>query len=55
MPSVSTETKQRISTVMSVAKTTFRYGFIPYVLYLGSFIAIVIRFRESICLVSSYP
>ena len=30
------ETKQRLSTVMTVAKTTFRWGFIPLVLYLGN-------------------
>lgn len=46
MPNLSTETKQRITTVVSLAKTTFRYGFIPYVLYLGKFMHFVIRFRE---------
>ena len=29
------ETKQRLSSVLSVAKFTFRWGFIPVVLYLG--------------------
>jgi len=32
---LSKDTKRRISTVTTVAKTTFHWGFIPVVLYLG--------------------
>ena len=34
---LSSEQKQRISSVVAVAKTTIRYGFIPFVLYKGTF------------------
>jgi len=34
----SEQTKQRVSTVVSMAKTTFKFGFLPYVLYLGTLI-----------------
>ena len=38
MPKLSLETKERINTVTSVAKFTFRWGYIPLVLYLGLFL-----------------
>ncbi|KAH3716407.1 hypothetical protein DPMN_059129 [Dreissena polymorpha] len=35
MTKLTPETKQRISKLVGIAKTTFRYGFIPFVIYLG--------------------
>jgi len=32
---ISLETRKRIATVLSVARTAFHWGFVPTVLYLG--------------------
>jgi len=35
MPLVSQDAKDRISTVVDIAKTVFHWGFMPTVIYLG--------------------
>ncbi|CAM1307529.1 Uncharacterised protein g4620 [Pycnogonum litorale] len=35
MVKMNPETKQRLSTVFTLCRTTFQWGFVPVVLYLG--------------------